>query len=155
MENFNNLGVSKEILLNLKFLKLLKPTPVQQQAIKPGFDGKDILAIANTGTGKTAAFGIPIIERLNKNKSLSAIILTPTRELAVQVGQHLRDIMGKNIKIKTAVLIGGDSIKKQIELIKQNPRIFIGTPGRINDHIIRKTINLLKNTVIFHALFRD
>ena len=142
MQNFHNLGISKEILSNLKFLKLLKPTPVQQQAIKPGFEGKDILAIANTGTGKTAAFGIPIIERLNKNKSLSAIILTPTRELAVQVGKHLRDLMGKNINVKCAVLIGGDSLKKQIELIKQKPRIFVGTPGRINDHITRKTLNL-------------
>ena len=142
MENFYNLGISKEILSNLKFLKLLKPTPVQQQAIQPGSEGKDILAIANTGTGKTAAFGIPIIQRLNKNKSLSAIILTPTRELAVQVGKHIRDLMGSNIKIKSAVLIGGDSMKKQIQLIKQNPRIFIGTPGRINDHITRKTLNL-------------
>ena len=142
METFYNLGISKEILSNLKFLNLVTPTPVQQQAIQPGFEGKDILAIANTGTGKTAAFGIPIIQRLNENKSLSAIILTPTRELAVQVGKHLSDLIGKNIKIKCAVLIGGDSMKKQIQLIKQNPRIFIGTPGRINDHITRKTLNL-------------
>ena len=142
MENFYKLGISKEILSNLKILNLSRPTPVQQQAIRPGFEGKDILAIANTGTGKTAAFGIPIIERLNKNKSLSAIILTPTRELAVQVGKHIRDLMGKSIRIKTAVLIGGDSIKKQIELIKQKPRIFIGTPGRINDHVSRKTLNI-------------
>ena len=110
-----NLGIS-----NLKFLNFLSPTPVQQKAIQPGFEGKDIIAIANTGTGKTAAFGIPIIERLNKNKALSAIILTPTRELAVQVGKHLKDLMGKNINIKCAVLIGGDSIKKQIDLIKQS-----------------------------------
>ncbi len=142
MENFDNLGISKEILSNLKFLNFLRPTPVQQKAIQPGFEGKDIIAIANTGTGKTAAFGIPIIERLNKNKSLSAIILTPTRELAVQVGKHLKDLMGKNIDIKCAVLIGGDSIKKQINLIKQKPRIYIGTPGRINDHVTRKTLNL-------------
>ena len=142
MENFDKLGISKEILSNLKFLNLSNPTPVQQQAIRPGFEGKDILAIANTGTGKTSAFGIPIIERLNKNKSLSAIILTPTRELAVQVGKHLKDLMGKNINIKCAVLIGGDSIKKQIDLIKKKPRIYIGTPGRINDHVIRKTLNL-------------
>ena len=142
MENFNKLGISNEILSNLKSLNLLKPTPVQQRAIQPGLEGSDILAIANTGTGKTAAFGIPIIERLNKNKSLCAIILTPTRELAVQVSKHLNDLMGKNVRIKTAVLIGGDSIKKQIQLIKQTPRIFIGTPGRINDHIRRKTLNI-------------
>ena len=142
MDNFLNLGISKEILFNLKSLNLVKPTPVQQRAIVPGFEGKDILAIANTGTGKTAAFGIPIIQRLNENKSLSALILSPTRELSIQIGKHLRELMGKNINIKSAVLIGGDSMKKQIELIKKKPRIIIGTPGRIYDHINRKTLNL-------------
>ncbi|MAT33431.1 MAG: ATP-dependent RNA helicase, partial [Rickettsiales bacterium] len=142
MDNFLNLGISKEILFNLKSLNLVKPTPVQQRAIVPGFEGKDILAIANTGTGKTAAFGIPIIQRLNQNKSLSALILSPTRELSIQIGKHLRELMGKNINIKSAVLIGGDSMKKQIELIKKKPRIIIGTPGRIYDHINRKTLNL-------------
>ena len=142
MDNFLNLGISKEILFNLKSLNLVKPTPVQQRAIVPGFEGKDILAIANTGTGKTAAFGIPIIQRLNENKSLSALILSPTRELSIQIGKHLRELMGKNISIKSAVLIGGDSMKKQIELIKKKPRIIIGTPGRIYDHINRKTLNL-------------
>ena len=142
MDNFLNLGISKEILFNLKSLNLIKPTPVQQRAIVPGFEGKDILAIANTGTGKTAAFGIPIIQRLNEDKSLSALILSPTRELSIQIGKHLRELMGKNISIKSAVLIGGDSMKKQIELIKKKPRIIIGTPGRIYDHINRKTLNL-------------
>ena len=142
MDNFLNLGISKEILFNLKSLNLVKPTPVQQRAIVPGFEGKDILAIANTGTGKTAAFGIPIIQRLNQNKSLSALILSPTRELSIQIGKHLRELMGKNINIKSAVLIGGDSMKRQIELIKKKPRIIIGTPGRIYDHINRKTLNL-------------
>ena len=142
MDNFLNLGISKEILFNLKSLNLVKPTPVQQRAIVPGYEGKDILAIANTGTGKTAAFGIPIIQRLNENKSLSALILSPTRELSIQIGKHLRELMGKNINIKSAVLIGGDSMKKQIELIKKKPRIIIGTPGRIYDHINRKTLNL-------------
>ena len=142
MDNFLNLGISKEILFNLKSLNLVKPTPVQQRAIVPGFEGKDILAIANTGTGKTAAFGIPIIQRLNQNKSLSALILSPTRELSIQIGKHLRELMGKNINIKSAVLIGGDSMKKQIDLIKKKPRIIIGTPGRIYDHINRKTLNL-------------
>ena len=142
MDNFLNLGISKEILFNLKSLNLVKPTPVQQRAIVPGYEGKDILAIANTGTGKTAAFGIPIIQRLNENKSLSALILSPTRELSIQIGKHLRELMGKNINIKSAVVIGGDSMKKQIELIKKKPRIIIGTPGRIYDHINRKTLNL-------------
>ncbi len=142
MENFLNLGISKEIITNLNYLKLFKPTPVQQHAIKPAFDGKDILAIANTGTGKTAAFGIPIIQKLNENKKFTALIITPTRELSIQINKHLKDLMGKNIHIKSAVLIGGDSIKKQINVIKQKPRLFIGTPGRIYDHLTSKNIKL-------------
>ena len=142
MENFLNLGISKEIITNLNYLKLFKPTPVQQHAIKPAFDGKDILAIANTGTGKTAAFGIPIIQKLNENKKFTALIITPTRELSIQINKHLKDLMGRNIHIKSAVLIGGDSIKKQIKVIKQNPRLFIGTPGRIYDHLTSKNIKL-------------
>jgi len=142
MENFLNLGISKEIITNLNYLKLFKPTPVQQHAIKPAFDGKDILAIANTGTGKTAAFGIPIIQKLNENKKFTALIITPTRELSIQINKHLKDLMGKNIHIKSAVLIGGDSIKKQLKVIKQKPRLFIGTPGRIYDHLTSKNIRL-------------
>ena len=130
MDNFLNLGISKEILFNLKSLNLVKPTPVQQRAIVPGFEGKDILAIANTGTGKTAAFGIPIIQRLNENKSLSALILSPTRELSIQIGKHLRELMGKNISIKSAVLIGGDSMKKQIELIKKKTTHYNWNPWK-------------------------
>ena len=142
MNAFEELKIKETILKGIQELGFTTPFPIQSQTIPLLLDGHDVIGQAHTGTGKTAAFGIPIIERLNKNKSLSAIILTPTRELAVQVGKHLRDLMGKSIKIKTAVLIGGDSIKKQIELIKQKPRIFIATPGRINDHISRKTISL-------------
>ena len=81
MENFYKLGISKEILSNLKFLKLSKPTPVQQQAIRPGCEGKDILAIANTGTGKTAAFGIPILEALARNCRILLSDIPPFREI--------------------------------------------------------------------------
>ena len=148
MEKFSNLGISKELLINLKSLKLINPTPVQQQAIQPGIEGKDILAIANTGTGKTAAFGIPIIQKLNNDIESKALILAPTRELTIQINSHLKDLMGKNIHIKSAVIIGGDSIKKQEKLLKQNPRLFIGTPGRIFDHLNRKNLKLDKISIL-------
>ncbi|MFL2679816.1 MAG: DEAD/DEAH box helicase [Alphaproteobacteria bacterium] len=148
MEKFSNLGVSKELLINLKSLKLINPTPVQQQAIQPGIEGKDILAIANTGTGKTAAFGIPIIQKLNNDIESKALILAPTRELSIQINSHLKDLMGKNIHIKSTVIIGGDSIKKQEKLLKQNPRLFIGTPGRIYDHLNRKNLKLDKISIL-------
>ena len=144
MSNFNTLGISKEILFNLNNLKLTNPTPIQKKAIIPALEGKDILANAKTGTGKTAAFGIPLIQKLNENKEASAIILTPTRELAIQVDKHIKDLMGNNIKIKSVVIIGGDSIQKQVKLIKNKVRLIIGTPGRICDHLNKGTLNLNK-----------
>ena len=144
MTNFNTLGISREILFNLNNLKLTNPTPIQKKAIIPALEGKDILANAKTGTGKTAAFGIPLIQKLNENKEASAIILTPTRELAIQVDKHIKDLMGNNIKIKSVVIIGGDSIQKQVKLIKNKVRLIIGTPGRICDHLNKGTLNLNK-----------
>ena len=129
MSNFNTLGISKEILFNLKNLGLINPTPIQKKAITPALEGKDILANAKTGTGKTAAFGIPLIQKLKENKLVSAVILTPTRELALQVDKHLKDLMGNNIKVKSLVIIGGESIQKQIKLIRNKPQLIIGTPG--------------------------
>ena len=142
MSNFNALGITKEILFNLNNLRLTNPTPIQKKAIIPALEGKDILANAKTGTGKTAAFGIPLIQKLNENKQMSAIILTPTRELAIQVDKHIKDLMGNNIKIKSVVIIGGESIQKQIKLIKNQVRLIIGTPGRICDHLNKGTLKL-------------
>lgn len=144
MSNFYTLGISREILFNLNKLRLTNPTPIQKKAIIPALEGKDILANAKTGTGKTAAFGIPLIQNLNENKEASAIILTPTRELALQVDKHIKDLMGNNIKIKSVVIIGGDSIQKQVKLIKNKVRLIIGTPGRICDHLNKGTLNLNK-----------
>ncbi len=144
MTNFNTLGISREILFNLNNLKLTNPTPIQKKAIIPALEGKDILANAKTGTGKTAAFGIPLIQKLNENKEASALILTPTRELAIQVDKHIKDLMGNNIKIKSVVIIGGDSIQKQVKLIKNKVRLIIGTPGRICDHLNKGTLKLNK-----------
>ena len=142
MTNFNTLGISKEILFNLKNLGLITPTPIQKEAIIPVLEGKDILANAKTGTGKTAAFGIPLIQKLKENKQVTSVILTPTRELALQVDKHLKDLMGNNTKVKSLVIIGGESIQKQIKLIRNKPQLIIGTPGRICDHLNKGTLDL-------------
>jgi ATP-dependent RNA helicase DeaD len=147
MENFNSFGLNKEILKNLNHLKLLKPTPIQVQAIKPALMGKDILGSAHTGTGKTAAFGLPLIHKLMQNNSSCALILTPTRELAVQVNKSLNDLM-KNSGIISALIIGGESMGKQFKQLKRNPRLIIGTPGRVNDHLTRKSLNFNKTNYL-------
>ena len=142
MTNFNTLGISKEILFNLRNLGLINPTPIQKEAIIPALEGKDILANAKTGTGKTAAFGIPLIQKLHENKQVTSVILTPTRELALQVDKHLKDLMGNNNKVKSLVIIGGESIQKQIKFIRNKPQLIIGTPGRICDHLNKGTLDL-------------
>ena len=142
MENFNSLGLNKDIIRNLTNLKLIKPTPIQSKAIEPALKGRDILGSAHTGTGKTAAFGIPLIQKLIENRKLSALILTPTRELANQVHLSILDILGKKINIKSTLIIGGESMNKQVNQLKTFPRIIIGTPGRIHDHLVRGNLKL-------------
>lgn len=142
MENFHSFNLNRTIIQNLNKMNIFKPTPIQIQAIKPALDGKDILGSANTGTGKTAAFGIPIVQKIFNVKSSNALILTPTRELAIQILKTLNELIGFNKLIKTSLVIGGDSMSKQINQIKLKPRIIVGTPGRINDHLQRKTLKL-------------
>ena len=147
MENFNSFGLNKEILKNLKNLKLIKPTPIQIQAIKPALMGKDILGSAHTGTGKTAAFGLPLIHKLMQNLSSCALILTPTRELAVQVYKTLNSFM-KNSGITSEIIIGGESMSNQLRQLKKNPRLIIGTPGRVHDHLRRRSLSLNKTNYL-------
>ena len=123
------------------------PTPIQAQAIPVALDGKDILGTAQTGTGKTAAFGIPLINFLLKTKKDTALIMTPTRELATQVMQSMTNLIGRG-NIRTALLIGGDSMQKQLKQMRRNPRLIVGTPGRINDHIKRNTLRLNNTTFL-------
>ena len=125
------------------------PTPIQAQAIPVALAGKDILGTAQTGTGKTLAFGIPIINFLLKTKKEAALIITPTRELAQQVFQEVNNLVGRG-NIRTAQLVGGQSMVKQLNSLKRNPRLIVGTPGRINDHLKRNTLRL--NNTNFVAL---
>ena len=143
MQKFSDLSISLLVLDAIKKLKLIKPTPIQKISIPLALEGNDILGTAQTGTGKTYAFGIPLINHLTLDKDSYAIILTPTRELALQVSSALKDLTSiKNI-IDTAVIIGGDSIQKQLKQLKR-ARLVVGTPGRIHDHIRRKSLKLSK-----------
>ena len=142
MNKFEEMALPKEIIATLSEMKFSEPTPIQEEAIPHAMKGKDILGSAQTGTGKTAAFGIPLIARLMSNPKGSALVMTPTRELATQVLTQLRLMLGKSRDIKTALLIGGDSMSKQIRQIRDRPRIIVGTPGRINDHLDRGILKL-------------
>jgi superfamily II DNA/RNA helicase len=149
MTGFNTFDLPESLRHTLQHMNFDKPTPIQAQAIPPALEGKDIMGTAQTGTGKTAAFTIPIIAKLHANPKGLAIILVPTRELATQVATVVTQMLGKTSKIKTALLIGGDSMMKQLTQLRNNPRIIIGTPGRVNDHLDRKSLKLHEaNTLV-------
>lgn len=139
---FAGLGIAQNILQVLDQLHFTIPTPIQHKAIPIAIQGKDVVGIAQTGTGKSLAFGIPLIQRLMQaNVPSRGLIILPTRELAVQINETLLKI-GRPFGLKTAVLIGGASMYQQVNQIRHNPHIIIGTPGRINDHIKQKTLDL-------------
>ncbi|MEK7615729.1 MAG: DEAD/DEAH box helicase [Patescibacteria group bacterium] len=135
--SFYGLGIAPQLLETLDKLNFKIPTPIQQQAIPHAIEGKDVMGIAQTGTGKTLAFGVPMIQRLASTGGMGLVVL-PTRELAVQVDETLRKLTQKG----TAVLIGGTSQERQVQALRRNPRIIIGTPGRINDLLQQKLLRL-------------
>jgi len=142
MKNFDGLGLSDALNVSLSKINYTTPTPIQAQAIPLALQGHDVLGTAQTGTGKTAAFAIPLIEKLLRSPQGCALILTPTRELAKQVLGVIHDLLGRNSAINTAFIIGGEPYGKQMSQLRANPRIIVGTPGRINDHLERGAINL-------------
>ena len=142
MQNFNELKLPEKLLNSIIAMKFTTPTPIQAQAIPPALEGRDVLGSAQTGTGKTVAFGIPLINKLLTNPRGSALVLAPTRELAVQVLAQLKMLLGSGSGINTALLIGGESMPKQLAELRARPRIFVGTPGRINDHLERGSLML-------------
>jgi superfamily II DNA/RNA helicase len=149
--NFSDIGVSPDILKILDKLSLTSPTPIQKQAIPVALKGTDIVGIAQTGTGKTFAFGIPIIQKL-LSSSGQALVLVPTRELALQVNESIRKLADR-LNISTIVLIGGENISRQFFELKRRPRLIIATPGRLIDHLKRKSIKLdqIKTLVLDEA----
>ena len=143
MTNFERFGLSKNLNKALIDMDFRDPTPIQSQAIPLALDGKDILGSAQTGTGKTAAFCIPMIELLTRNTNMTALIMTPTRELARQVLDVVNQLIGKQKSIRSACLIGGEAMGKQLNQLRKGPRIIVGTPGRINDHLESETLDLM------------
>jgi len=141
MKKFSDFNLTSPILAALKNLNLSEPTPIQSLAIPLALEGRDLLGTAQTGTGKTFAFGIPLVNHLALNKESGALILTPTRELALQVLTALKSLTSKDNLLDAALLIGGDPIQKQLKQLKK-ARLVVGTPGRIKDHLKRKSLNL-------------
>lgn len=145
--SFHGLGIAPGLLEILEKLRYVRPTPIQEKAIPLAIERKDLVGIAQTGTGKTLAFVIPLIQSIVRSKG-QGLILLPTRELALQVDEELRKI-GHSLGLHTVVLIGGTAMGPQIRGITRNPHVIIATPGRLIDHLQRKTIRLERvNTLI-------
>ncbi len=140
--NFNETKLRPEILSALEAMKFESMTEIQERAVVSGIEGNDILAQAQTGTGKTAAFCLPIIHQIEDNDSLQAIMLAPTRELAVQITTEFKKMAQHIPYIKAVSVYGGDPIDKQMKLLRERPQVVIGTPGRIQDLINRKKLKL-------------
>ena len=143
--SFNKLGLSSALLKSIQAKGYSEPSEIQQEAIPEILKGSDILAGAQTGTGKTAAFALPILHRLqnaeSKRRRVRVLVLVPTRELASQVGESFRDY-GSNLRFRVSVLYGGVSINTQIDKIRKGVDIVVATPGRLLDHLNQKTLNL-------------
>jgi len=142
MKNFKLLKIEDSLKNSLEKMKFTTPTPIQAMAIPVALEGKDILGTAQTGTGKTLAFSVPLINKLILDKNAFALVMCPTRELATQVMAAIKSIISDKINIKTALLIGGEAMQKQLRQLGNRSRIIVGTPGRINDHLKRKSLNL-------------
>ncbi|MFH0892260.1 MAG: DEAD/DEAH box helicase [Candidatus Falkowbacteria bacterium] len=137
---FYGLGIAPKFFEILDELNFTVPTPIQVKSIPVAIEGKDLVGIAQTGTGKTLAFGVPILQRLAQNGGRGLVII-PTRELALQVNEHLT-MIGRKLGLRTAVLIGGETINKQFAALRRKPHIIVATPGRLIDHLGRKTVDL-------------
>ncbi len=140
---FDTLGLSPEIMRAISARNITVSTPVQAGCIPPMMKWQDVIAKAPTGTGKTFAYGIPIVEHINpEDESVQAVILAPTRELAIQITDELRDIALYKPGVRSVCLYGGQPINRQIETLKKRPQIVVATPGRLADHMKRRTVRV-------------
>ena len=137
---FEGLGIAPGVFAILADLGFIHPTPIQKQAIPVALEGKDLIGVAETGTGKTLAFGLPLVQRIVSGGG-NCLIVLPTRELAIQVEQELKKLGGK-LGVKTAILIGGAPMRPQVASLSRRPGVVIGTPGRIIDHLEHRTLSL-------------
>ena len=148
--SFDQLGLSAELLRAVQELGYVTPTPIQQRAIPSVFEGRDLLAAAQTGTGKTAAFALPLLQRMSEEvpnprgpRAPRLLVLVPTRELAAQVGQSFDDF-GRHLNQRTLLVFGGVSARPQIDALRQGVDIVVATPGRLLDHINERVVDLSK-----------
>ena len=138
---FSNLNINEAIVEALNKLKIFEPTPIQKESIPPLLEGKDVIGQAQTGTGKTFAYSIPLIEKVDtSSRNVQALVLCPTRELSLQVSKEINKLALNLKKIKVATIYGGESYEKQFKELKNNPQVIIGTPGRIIDQMNRGNI---------------
>jgi len=143
--NFYGLGIAPNILTILDKLGFKTPTPIQEKSIPPAIEGKDLMGLAQTGTGKTLAFGIPMIQGALGGKR--GLVILPTRELALQVKEAYQKI-GAPLGVRSVLLVGGEAIFRQLQGLRANPMIIIGTPGRIIDHLEQKTLSLFQVDIL-------
>jgi len=141
MTNFSELSVSAQLKSNLSKHGFTEPTPVQARTIEPALGGRDVVATAQTGTGKTLAFVLPLIERLAYQKGLCALVLSPTRELAIQINETFTK-MAAGSGLRSAVVVGGLSENTQLNAIRKGAQVIIATPGRLYDYLSRRLVNL-------------
>ncbi|HHV71134.1 MAG TPA: DEAD/DEAH box helicase [Clostridia bacterium] len=146
IKSFADFKINKKILHAVVDMGFEAPSPIQSMTIPLLLSGKDVIGQAQTGTGKTAAFGIPIVEKIT-SRELQALIITPTRELAIQIAEEIKNI-GKYKRINVLPIYGGQPIERQIRGIKRGIQVIVGTPGRILDHLQRKTLNLNKINIV-------
>lgn len=142
MSHFSQFNLSEALLNSIKALGFENPTPVQKSTIPVVREGRDVISLAETGSGKTAAYLIPIIEKMTSDLGKRTLVLAPTRELAMQIAEVFRSMAERSLNLRSCVLIGGQPMMKQIKALKQNPKIIIATPGRLLDHVGQRTIDL-------------
>ena len=138
---FSDFDFHPQVHTNIQNKGMHKPTPIQDQTLEHTLDGKDIIGLADTGTGKTAAFSLPVIQKLLANPQETCLIVAPTRELAVQIRDEIR-ALAANLPIFSCILIGGSDIRRQLDELRRRPHIYIGTPGRLRDLYNRRALNL-------------
>jgi ATP-dependent RNA helicase RhlE len=144
---FASLGLSPASLDALRRAHYEHPTPIQEKAIPPALSGQDVIGCAATGTGKTAAFVLPMVERLKGRPGTRGLVLAPTRELAIQIAEHLA-MFGQAHRVRGAVVIGGVSIGAQIDALRRQPEVIVATPGRLVDHLRQKTVSLAQIEIL-------
>lgn len=138
---FTDFNLPEQLVRNVQAKGYVTPTPIQDQALEPALAGRDVLGLADTGTGKTAVFALAIIKTIMENPNDTALVVAPTRELAVQIRDEIRS-MSSGVQVYSSLFIGGSDIRRQLDELRRRPNVFIGTPGRLRDLYNRRALRL-------------